>query len=761
MKKPACFLALMLVFTPALAEEEKTIPFDPRAALGCIKDLASDSMLGRKSGQPGGVLAEEYIVSRLKEWGIEPGGVDGTFFQSFTFPHSHISPGARLEIVSGGTQKNFDYEDGWRVWVYSGSGRFAAEVVFVGYGIHAPEKGYDDYAGVNIHGKMALLIMETPLNLDKMLGDDLDLRKRIQAVQKQGAKGVFICPSPLRENRAIRGFPGGEVYRPDFVILRIEPSVAEYIFKDLPKDFSPLVQDMESTGKPLSYATGIMASVDVKASYDEKRPTRNVLGFIPGSVDRLKNEFIIVAAHMDHLGINPRGEVMNGANDNASGTAVAMEVARILNRDRSKLNRSVVFFLWAAEEQGYQGLKYYCRQPVYPLDKTVAYLTMDMVGHGDGYVEVSGMDYRPDLWEFLARRVPEHILKYVQPFTRFSPRFPDWEPLLPTGIARFGIGTRGQHLKFHMSRDDVDLINPDLLERTGNFVRAAVEALAGEPSSLIPEFRREDYYLKIARLIDCQPLSLGQIAAYPEEAGASWANIRLAVAEEVAALNGDALRVDVTKGVLSNLGAIKKRSGFSVYSSLARLQEDIAQRRTAIIPGLGSIRTLANDPLWAKTLAAAGIRFVWLADPSPFFSEDHFTQEGREIWTSLETNGIVIMVSGLTPARRKILLENAGRPFILIEHDVPSAEVLELIKRKQAVLALLLDAKGAAGYFQRLDRAKRVLESSRLMIWNGHPVQESESIELFRRLTHEILEAGYEWKDILNLFSGTFLSLFE
>jgi hypothetical protein len=761
MRKSVGLRTAFLIACLGYAHQEKPVPFNAQAALGYIKDLASDSMLGRKSGQPGGVLAEDYVATRLKEWGVEPGGVGGTFFQPFTFPHSNVNPGARLEILCGGKKREFYYGDGWRVWSYSGSGRFLAEIVFVGYGIHAPENGYDDFAGVDIKGKMALLILETPQNLNQTLGDELDLQKRIQTIQQQGARGVLICPSPIRENRTIRGFPGGEVYKPDFVILRIEPDVVEYVFKDLPTELSVLIQELDSAPQPRAYSTGVMASVEVDAVFDENRLARNVLGRISGTDEKLRGEYIIVAAHLDHMGIDPWGEVLNGANDNASGTAVALEVARVLNQSRSKLKRSVVFFLWAAEEQGFQGLNYYCRQPVYPLNNTVAYITMDMVGHGSGMVSASGKDYRPDLWGLLIRSIPEIIMRYIEPGKRFSARLPDWEPLLPTGIARIGIQTSGSHMKFHTSRDDVDLIKPELLERTGNFVRAAVEVLAGEPGNLIPEFRREDYYLKVARLIDCQPLSLGQIAAHPEEAGASWANIRLAIAEEVAALDGDALRVDVTKGVLSSLGAIKKRSGFSVYSSLARLQEDIAQRRTAVIPGLGSIRTLDNDPLWAKALAAAGIRFVRLADPSPFFSGDNFTQEGRETWNALEANGIVMMVSGLTPARRRILLENAGRPFILIEKGVPSAEVLELMKKKRAVLALVLDSSGAAGYFQKLDRAKRVLESGRLMIWNGHPVKENGSIELFRRLTHEILEAGYEWKDILNLFSGTFLSLFE
>jgi hypothetical protein len=761
MKKCSGLLIAFFVFSMAIAEDEKAVPFDAQAALAYIKDLASDSMLGRKSGQPGGALAEDYIAARFKEWGVEPGGVEGTYFQPFTFPHFNIGPGAKLKIISGRVEKDFDYEDGWRVWSFSGSGHFTSEIVFVGYGIQAPEKGYDDFAGVNIQGKMAMLILETPAHLNRTLGQDVDLKDRILSAQKLGAKGVFICTSPVRGNRTAQGFPDAEVYNPDFVIIRIEARIADCIFKDLPTDLSFLIQEIDSTSRPRPYATGVDTSLSIDAIYDGKRLTRNVLGKFSGSDDILKDEYIIVAAHLDHLGINPQGEVMNGANDNASGAAVAMEVARVLNHSRARLKRSVVFFLWAAEEQGYHGLNHYCRQPVFPLEKTVAYITMDMVGQGDGKVSVSGKDYRPDLWEFLAQKIPEPVFKFIQPSSRFSARLPDWEPLLPTGIARIGIQTTGPQLKFHTSRDDVDLVKPELLERTGNFVRAAVEALADDPGNLIPAYRREDYYLKIVRLIDYQPISLRRVAEHPEEAWGNPANVRLALAEEMDGFSGNTLRVDAAKSLLECLDGIKKKGRISMYSSLSGLQDDIALRRPAVLPGLGSVRTLTNDPAWAKVLAKNGIRFVWLNDQEFLFAEGEIIPEGMKIWRALEDNGIIVIISGLAPACLKRLLEFARKPFIIVNRALPAGEILEIVKNKQAVLALVYDESGSTKYFLELDRAKSILGSQQLLIMNGHPIQGDNSIDFLRRLMHEILEAGYGWKDIQNLFSGTFLGLFE
>ncbi len=130
--------------------------------------------------------------------------------------------------------------------------------------------------------------------------------------------------------------------------------------------------------------------MSVNAIFDEKRPTRNVLAKITGSDKVLKDEYVIIGGHMDHLGISPMGDIMNGANDNASGTAVVMEIARVMKLNRAKPKRTVIFALWAGEEQGLLGSKHYADDSTFPMNKTVAYINMDMVGHGSG-----GILWRP------------------------------------------------------------------------------------------------------------------------------------------------------------------------------------------------------------------------------------------------------------------------------------------------------------------------------------------------------------------------------
>ncbi len=129
------FLTFFLLFSP-IAAKVKKVAFDAQAAWSYIKDLASDSMQGRKSGQPSGTIGEEYIASKFKEWGLEPAGDNGTYFQNFTIEHRDIKAGVQLEIIAENARRDFYYGEDWKVQRFSGSGNFTAEIVFVGYGIH-------------------------------------------------------------------------------------------------------------------------------------------------------------------------------------------------------------------------------------------------------------------------------------------------------------------------------------------------------------------------------------------------------------------------------------------------------------------------------------------------------------------------------------------------------------------------------------------------------------------------------------------------
>ncbi|MFB0566005.1 MAG: M28 family peptidase [Candidatus Aminicenantaceae bacterium] len=753
-------IAFLLMGSPvfsASSAKAKAVVFDARAAWSYIKDLASDSMQGRRSGQPGAAMAEDYIASKFKEWGLEPAGDEGTYFQNFTIDHVNIEEGVVFEVIAGKERRNFYYEDDWRVQKYSGSGNFTAEVVFVGYGIHAPEKKYDDYDGVDVKGKLVLFTTETPTRLEEKFKDEAEIENRVTAAQKLGARGVLFFKSPTSQRRYFRIRLKKEVYKPDFVILSVEDRVTNFIFKDLETDLRYLLQQIRQTSNSMSYETKVKAFVAVNTLFDEKRPSRNVLAKITGSDRVIMDECVVIGAHMDHLGISPLGEFMNGANDNASGTAVVMEIARIMKLNRSQPKRTVIFALWAGEEQGLLGSEYYVDHPVCPIEKTIAYINMDMVGHGSGKVNLRGTYYGPEVWKLLKEKLPEEILNYVSP-GRGGPGGSDHTPFLQKGVPGFAIMTDGFHFKYHRSRDDIDLIKPALLKKTGDFVHKAVEIIASEIGDFIPPLRRETYYLKLQNLINFEMSPLKKFTEHHKDAKDSHVDLQLTLVEEKEELDGDALRIEVLKNIMVASEKLRKAKGLSYYSSADRLSRDVRQGKTTVIPGLRGIRSIQDDPGWAEVLAKQGVFYVFMDSPSFLFTEEGLSEEGKKIVKALNESGILLIVSGIDSSQGKVLLETSKKPLIVLQKNLPDGKVLELIRKKKAALGLILSKEEEAGvYFKKLDEVKKAIGTEHLLIVNEECLWEKKGKEHMLQVIAEILKAEYERQNISNIFSSTFL----
>lgn len=750
------FLTLFLFICPSIAKD-KTVSFNAEAAWDYIKDLAADSMLGRESGQPGGVLAEDYIASKFRQWGLECAGNHETYFHNFTIEHSHVEEGVVLEIVTDHERRNFYYEEDWRVQRLSGSSRFTTELAFVGYGIHAPEKEHDDYIGVDVKGKLVLFSSGSPRKLEDKLKKEAQMYNRIKAAQDHGALGVAVFSQDREQRRYLRLRLKKEIHKPDFVILTIEDKITDFIFKDLEVDLRYLYGEIDKTSKPMSFEMGVKAFVSVDAIFDERRPTRNVLAKISGRDKRLKDEYVIIGAHMDHFGVNPLGEVMNGANDNASGTAVVMEIARIMKLNDAKLRRTVIFALWAGEEQGLLGSRHYADHNLYPLEKTVAYINLDMVGHGNGNVPFRGVYYAPEIWRVLEEKLPREILDYVKP-GRGGPGGSDHSSFLAKGVPGFFIITEGHHFKYHQSRDDIDLIKPEILKRTGDFVHAAVKILASEPENLIQPMRRETIFLKYQNLINFKLSSLDKFIEHHKDARDSHVDLQLSLIEEKEGLSGDELRMDILKSLVASTDKIKNHKGLTYYSDSNKLFPDIRQGKTTILVGLKGVKSFSDAPQWTQVLVKQGIYFVVVDDPSPLFNEKELTEEGKKILEGINTIGLLLGIKGLNVAQAKSLLNASRKPVILFSENLPDTEIQKLIKRKKSVLGLTMGQDDEpSAYFKKLDEAKDSIGTDHIMIVNEQCLWGEAGKGQLLKVISEILNAQYERMDISNIFSGNFL----
>jgi hypothetical protein len=758
-------LSISLFFSPALTQtSDKKATFDGQAAFSYIEVLAADAMLGRKSGEPGGRMAAEYIVSRLKAWGLEPAGPQGTFYQDLTVEYTDIARDATLEILDWGKKREFVYGEDWRAQRYSGSGHLAAEIVFIGYGISAPGKGYDDYSGVDVKGKLVLFSSDSPRRLEDKLKDEAQIQSRVKAAQDHGACGLLMFQSQTQDTRGF-GFRARlekEVYKPDFVIISVENKVVDLIFKHLKTELRYLFQQIEMTSQSQSFATGVRSFVNLDVTFDEKRPTQNVLAKISGTDKTLKNEYVILGAHMDHLGIDMTGDVFNGADDNASGTAVVMEVARVMKLNRTKPRRTVIFALWAAEEMGLLGSKYYTENPVYPLEKTVAYINLDMEGHGSGKVNFRGAYYGPEIWDLLAARLPKELLDITIP-GRGGPGGSDHTYFLSSGVPAFFVATDGFHYRTNRVGDVIELIRPEILKKAGDVVGAAIEVLAMEPKVPILPERRETYYWRYQTLVNHEIPPLEKVTAGHKDVLDPDVDFQLTILPEKEGANGDPLRLEMMNSLLTGQADVRASKGLVLYDSSGqamtgrRMSFGRGPAKTTVLVGLKGLASLRDNLSWADVFSKQGVAFVHLEQPDFLFDAKGLNEEGKKIVDALSQAGLFLIVRGTDSEQSKALLENAGKPVLLVVEGLPEKDILDLIKKTGSALGFIFGKDEDAGtYFRKLDEAKKALGTENLSIVNENCLWGNEAKRQMIDLIGEMLRAKYENEEMANLFSGTF-----
>jgi len=768
-------LVLCLFLSPAVSQvQPKKAVFDGQAAWTYIRDMATDAMQGRRSGTPGGRMGAEYIAAKFKEWGLEPAGDKGGYFQDFTVDLTNVEPGVALEIRAGKSKREFIYGEDWRQARFSGSANTLADVVWVGYGISAPQKEYDDYAGVDVKGKFVLFATATPQRFGEKLKDEAEFDNRIKAAQAHGAIGALVF-QPAQTAGMMAGVlagpvPGGfvslkkENFKNDFPIASLEPKIVDYIFKDLRTDLRYLQQQVEMTGKPQPFDIGTRAYLKINIAYDDKRHTENVLAKITGSDPKLKNEYVIIGGHMDGTGMDAFGEPKNAANDNASGTAVAMEVARIMKTNRIKPKRTVIFAGWAAEEMGLLGSKYYTENPTHPIERTVTYINMDMVSHGDGKLNFPGIYYGPEIWDLLKSKLPKEILDKAIP-SRGGPGGSDHSHFLYKGVPAFAIMTSGYHFKYHQTGDDIEFAKPEILKTVGDFVTACVDILANEPKNLIQPQRQEAYWFKYLTLLNFKTPVIDKIVEEHKDIQDPIVDTQLAVIPEKEGLTGDALKADTLRNLWALPDKVKDSktfllSGAAGAAAMMGAGRGPAPSKSTLIPGLGNINAFRDDPRWADIFAKQGAQFAVVGDPGFMFSGSGLSEEGKKVIDGLNKATLLLIVKGLNDAQAKALLEAYKKPFVMVAKTLPDKAVIDFVKKSGSLVGLVFgkDEDGAA-YFKRLDEAKKALGPGSLAIVNENCLWDQAAKDQYYKLLGEMFKAKYENADLTQLFSGSFMSV--
>ena len=402
-------LTLLFVFSAISWAENDDITAEE--IIEHIRYLASDQLQGRKAGTEGCEKAAEYIAFHFKKAGLIPLGGDGTYFQNFSFT-SGVKLGDSNSMTVDIGERKLDLQVGkdFLPISFSSDGELRGGLVFAGYGISSKQLNYDDYAGIDVKDKIVLVLRYTPEgnNRKSPFYKYASLRYKAINAGEKGAKGIiFTTPLSQKEEEGLGGirFDGSFADSGVHAII-LKREIAQEVLKTAGKDMKTLEQKLGDK-KPSSF---IIPETEAQIHTElirEKSSTANVVGYIEGSDQSLKDQVIIIGAHYDHIGLGDgvsrgddktdKNKVHNGADDNASGIAGLIELAEYFSNQRASLKRSLLFIAFSAEELGLLGSSYYVKHPKAPLVNTVAMINMDMIGRlRDDKLTVFGSGSSPE-----------------------------------------------------------------------------------------------------------------------------------------------------------------------------------------------------------------------------------------------------------------------------------------------------------------------------------------------------------------------------
>ena len=375
-------------------------------ALADIKKLASDEFEGRAPGSKGEELTVQYLTEQFKAAGLEPGNPDGTWTQAVPLVGITPTDVSPLVVASkSGKAHSFKIHDDYVLWSRRVQDQISLDkspIVFAGYGVQAPESGWDDFKGMDVKGKTIVVLVNDPQvlapnsqSLDPTVFNGTAMTYygrwtyKFDHAAELGAAGVIIV-----HDTATAGYPftvvqgkGGELFslvapnkNADKALVEswITTDGARAMFKLAGLDF-----DKEKARAATKAFTPVDLNLSASVKFNQKMRTvnsRNVIAKLPGADPKLKDEYVIFSAHWDHFGIGApvNGDnIYNGAQDHASGTAGIIAIARAMKQVTPAPRRSILFLAVTSEEQGLIGSQYYAQFPLYPLNKTLADINVD------------------------------------------------------------------------------------------------------------------------------------------------------------------------------------------------------------------------------------------------------------------------------------------------------------------------------------------------------------------------------------------------
>jgi hypothetical protein len=737
----ALFLTAALVaacLTPVFAQTYKA---DGNKAKSHIEYLASDQLEGRQTLTPGYQKAADYVAARYKEYGLKPSGDGGTsYFQKVPIQRPvTVNVGVPALAVDG---RSFSFEDSDFTVNVRSTAKTAvkAPVVFVGYGLALPDKGLDEYAGIDVKGKIVLAYKGSPDAFTRPAGrmggelqspapaplglsneETSDAAKIKTAFDKGAAAILLYDPNPSPMGRImIMGGPMGQNAPAALTRNFLAFDVTERVFRALMRkpatasnnEFNQSLNAMRwdiRNKKPRSKATGALAAIKGYDRIDKYSGNGlNVIGKIEGTDPALKDQYIVIGGHLDHLGT--RGAVvMNGADDDATGPAVVMEVARVLTQAGFKPKRTIVFASWCGEEMGLLGSNYFGQKPPagISMDKVVTNFNCDMVGLGNGIGAPGALNF-PEIWEKVIKRGQDpDVISVVHPSTA-GPGGSDYSAFITKGIESLALMTDGGvgHPDYHDSGDDTYKIDAEILRKTAQFVLQGTINTANETAvqMLVPD-----------RLYLYNSLMLRFTAINTALPGATWKNTDFA---NKAAVLGRMYEREISRSAASQ--ALDPRIPQIML---------ILDMGTPAAPG--QPQPVRKDPAMGVKSAVFGgdVKFLDLTAANvgygrvEFGTDDGFwvvagrlTDSGKAALKAMEANGVFAHLTAPGEALLGDFLGAAEKPFLVTGMAALPAGRIDAIKAKKVVWGVDYDPENVEAGLSRADEAKKILGAATSLI---------------------------------------------
>lgn len=397
-----------------------------------LEFLASDELEGREAATRGEKIASLFIAKEFQKYGVAPYGDEGTFYQKFYLDAIKVHPSSKIEVgnISLKIKEDFAIFDKKANDIVT-----SGKLVYVGYGITSEKYNYDSYKNVDVKNKTVIVMFGEPYSKDNNYfngtneSEYANMGYKMKNAFEHGANQILFLPASVEMQNMYWYYFSRETLKESLVasndqdnsrsLIAISFDSLEKILKDEKIEYQEFKEYLKEKSVPESFELKKEINFDIKVKY-RRKTLRNVVGVIEGTDPNLKDQYVTVTAHYDHVGFSNDDEVYNGADDNGSGTVAAMEVARLISQ--SPLKRSVIVSLFTAEEKGLFGSKFFTDE--HPsLKNTMANVNLDMVARGstDTLYSIGESKLSSELRK-ITEEVNEEMTNYVLDFSESNGR---------------------------------------------------------------------------------------------------------------------------------------------------------------------------------------------------------------------------------------------------------------------------------------------------------------------------------------------------